>query len=188
MEGFIPVIFYGPKAESTRLAVKSSDLINLLKNKEENIFIKLRIDDEKKAEKLAMIKEIQTDPLTQRPLHADFYEIRMDQKIIFDIPIHFIGQPVGVDNGGDLHHLKRELKVSCFPGKLPDFIEVDVSGLDIGDAVRVQDIMIAEDITILDPEDAAIATVSTTRVTKEAEPGEGAETAPARVGEESTKE
>ncbi|MEI8172110.1 MAG: 50S ribosomal protein L25/general stress protein Ctc [Deltaproteobacteria bacterium] len=184
VKGFIPAVFYGPKSESIQLAVNTSELIKLLKSKEENVFIKLLIDDGKNMEKLSMIKEIQTDPLTKRLLHADFYEIRMDQMITFDIPIHFIGVPVGIDNGGELHHLKRDLKVSCLPGKLPDFIEVDVSSLDIGDAIRVQDIKIADDITILDPEDAPIATVSTTRVTREGEAAEGAETAPAKVDEE----
>jgi large subunit ribosomal protein L25 len=182
VKGFIPAVFYGPKSESIQLAVNISELIKLLKSKEENIFIKLLIDDGKIMEKLSMIKEIQTDPLTKRLLHADFYEIRMDQMITFDIPIHFIGVPVGIDNGGELHHLKRDVKVSCLPGKLPDFIEVDVSGLDIGDAIRVQDIKIADDITIIDPEDAPIATVSATRVTREGETSEGAETASGKVG------
>jgi len=184
IKGFIPAVFYGPKSESIQLAVNKSELMKLLKSKEENVFIKLLIDDGKNMEKLSMIKEIQTDPLTKRLIHADFYEIRMDQMITFDIPIHFIGVPVGIDNGGELHHLKRDVKVSCLPGKLPDFIEVDVSSLDIGDAIRVQDIKIADDITILDPEDAPIATVSTTRVTREGEAAEGAETAPAKVDEE----
>ncbi len=189
MEGFIPAVFYGPKAESTQLAVNAKALMKLLKDKEENVFIKLIIGDENITEKLSMIKEIQTDPLTKRLMHADFYEIRMDQKITFDIPIHFIGEPVGLDNGGELHHLKRDVKVSCLPGKLPDFIEVDVSGLDIGDAVRVQDIKIAEDITILDPEDAAIATVSTTRVAiEEVETTEETAAEPARVEKEAKEE
>ncbi len=188
-EGFIPAVFYGPKAESTQLAVNAKALMKLLKDKEENVFIKLLIGDENTTEKLSMIKELQTDPLTKRLLHADFYEIRMDQKITFDIPIHFIGEPVGIDNGGELHHLKRDLKVSCLPGILPDFIEVDVSSLDIGDAVRVQDIKIAEDITILDPEDAAIATVSTTRVAREeGEKTEETEAEPARVEKEAKEE
>jgi large subunit ribosomal protein L25 len=188
MEGSIPAVFYGPKSESMQLAVNAKALMKLLKDKEENVFIKLLIGDENSIEKLSMIKEIQTDPLSKRLVHADFYEIRMDQKITFDIPIHFVGQPVGIDNGGELHHLKRDVKVSCLPGNLPDFIEVDVSGLDIGDAVRVQDIKIAEGIIILDPEDAAIATVSTTRVTKEElETAEGTKTEPARVGEAATE-
>jgi large subunit ribosomal protein L25 len=189
IKGFIPAVFYGPKSESIQLAVNISELMKLLKSKEENVFIKLLIDDGKNMEKLSMIKELQTDPLTKRLLHADFYEIRMDQKIIFDIPVHFIGEPVGVDNGGELHHLKRDVKVSCLPGKLPDFIEVDVSSLDIGDAVRVKDIKIAEDITILDPEDAAIATVSTTRVAREeVETTEETEAEPASVEKEAKEE
>ncbi|MCX5853031.1 MAG: 50S ribosomal protein L25/general stress protein Ctc [Deltaproteobacteria bacterium] len=188
IKGFIPAVFYGPKSESIQLAVNTSELIKLLKSKEENVFIKLLIDDGKNMEKLSMIKEIQTDPLTKRLLHADFYEIRMDKMITFDIPIHFIGEPVGIDNGGELHHLKRDVKVSCLPGKLPAFIEVDVSSLDIGDAIRVQDVKIDEGITILDPEDAPIATVSTTRVTREGEEAEGAETAAAKVDEEAKEE
>lgn len=183
-EGFMPAVFYGPRAESTQLAVNAKELMKLLKDKEENLFIKLLIGDENITEKLSMIKELQIDPLTKRLLHADFYEIRMDQKITFDIPIHFIGEPSGIDKGGEVHHLKRDLKVSCLPNKLPDFIEVDLSQLDIGDAVRVQDISIAEGITILDPGDAAIATVSTTRVTAEIGTAEETEPEPARVGEE----
>jgi large subunit ribosomal protein L25 len=187
VEGFIPAVFYGPKSESIQLAVRASELMKLLRAKEENIFIKLLIGTEKNVEKLSMIRELQTDPLTGKFLHADFYEIRMDQMITFDIPIHFIGEPVGIDNGGELHHLKRDLRVSCLPGSLPDFIEVDVRHLDIGDAVRVQDVKIAEEITVLDLEDAVIAMVSTTRVTKEVETTEGVEAEPAG-GEEETKE
>jgi len=178
-EGFIPAVFYGPKSETISLAVNASELRKLVKDKEENIFIKLLVDDENKLEKLSMIKEIQTDPLTKRLVHADFYEIRMDQKITFDIPIHFEGVPVGLEKGGELHHNKRDLKVECLPGMLPDFIAVDVTHLNIGDSIHVQDIKIADDITILDSEDAVIAMVVASRITKETAGTEAAETAPA---------
>jgi large subunit ribosomal protein L25 len=184
-EGFIPAVFYGPKSESISLAVNASDLRKLVKDKEENIFIKLLVDDENKLEKLSMIKEIQTNPLTKRLVHADFYEIRMDQKITFDIPIHFEGVPVGLEKGGELHHNKRDLKVSCLPGMLPDFIAVDVTNLNIGDSIHVQDIKIADDITILDSEDAVIAMVVAARVTREAgTTAEEVETAPSPSGGE----
>jgi large subunit ribosomal protein L25 len=167
-EGFIPAVFYGVKTESILLAVKASEMTKLLKDKEENVFIKLIISNGHNFEKLSMIKELQTDPLTKRLFHADFYEIRMDQMITFDIPIHFAGIPIGVDNGGELHHLKRELKVSCLPTILPDFIEIDVSSLNIGDSIKVQDIKVTDGILVLDPEDAAIAAVATTKASKEA--------------------
>jgi len=174
-EGFIPAIFYGVKTESILLAVKTSEMIKLLKDKEENVFIKLLISNGQSYEKLSMIKELQTDPLTKRLFHADFYEIRMDQKITFDIPIHFAGTPIGIDNGGELHHLKRELKVSCLPTILPDFIEIDISSLNIGDSIKVQDIKVADGILVLDPEDAAIIAVAATKVAKEAGAAEESE-------------
>lgn len=186
-EGFIPAVFYGPKAESIHLAVNASELRKLVKNKEENVFIKLLIGDENNLEKLSMIKEIQTDPLTKRLIHADFYEIRMDQKITFDIPIRFAGVPAGLDKGGELHHHKRDLKVSCFPGILPDFIEVDVTNLNIGDSIRIREIRIADGITILDSEDAVIAMVIAAKVTKEAGTTEEVEATPSG-GEKKTKE
>lgn len=175
MAGYIPAVFYGMKAGSILLEVKVSDVMKLLKDKEENVFIKLSISNGQNVEKLSMIKELQTDPLTKRLFHADFYEIRMDQTITFDIPIHFMGKPVGVDDGGELHHLKRDLKVSCLPGALPNFIEVDISGLHIGDSIKVEDIKIADGIEVLDLKDAPIATVSATKVVKEAGQQEEAE-------------
>jgi large subunit ribosomal protein L25 len=174
-DGFIPAVFYGEKTESILLAVKVSEMIKLLKSKEENVFIKLLISNGQNIEKLSMIKELQTDPLTKRLFHADFYEIRMDQTITFDIPIHFTGVPAGVDDGGELHHLKRDLKVSCLPTALPDFIEIDISGLHIGDSFRVQEIRVADGILVLDPKDAAIATVTAVKAAKEAVSAEEAE-------------
>jgi large subunit ribosomal protein L25 len=182
IESSIPAVFYGPKSESIRLAVNATELMKLLKDKEENVFIKLLIGDENKVEKLSMIKEIQTDPLTKRFLHVDFYEIRLDQKITFDIPIHFAGEPIGLDHGGELHHLKREVKVSCLPGKLPDFIEVDVKNLDIGDTIAIKDIKFDGDIIVLDSKDVVIAAVSAVKIIREAETPEGAEGAES-VGE-----
>ena len=164
--GFMPAVFYGPKSESIRLSVNSSELKKILKGKEETVFIKLLIGNGQDVEKLSMIKELQIEPLSGKFLHADFYEISMDQKVTFDVAIHFTGVPTGVEiGGGELHHLKRELKISCLPTVLPDFIEVDVKNLDIGESLKVQDIKLMDGITVIDAEDTAIATVSTTRVT-----------------------
>jgi len=182
IESNIPAVFYGPKSESIHLAVNATELTKLLKDKEENVFIKLLIGDENKLEKLSMIKEIQTDPLTKRFQHVDFYEIRMDKKITFDIPIHFAGEPIGLDHGGELHHLKREVKVSCLPGKLPDFVEVNVKNLDIGDSVAIKDIKFDDDIVVLDSKDAVIAAVSAVKVIRETETPEAVEGAES-VGE-----
>lgn len=179
-KGLIPAVFYGPQAGSMAIAVQSADLSKLLKDGKENKFIKLSIDKKGKSiEKLSMLKEFQIEPVSRRMLHADFYEVSMDHKLTMDVPIHFKGNPIGVEEeGGELLHVKREIKISCLPGDLPEFIEVDISQLKIGDSVKIQDINCGEHLTVLDPEDTAIVLVTAARIAEAPEteePVEGTE-------------
>jgi large subunit ribosomal protein L25 len=185
----IPAVFYGRGQDATLLAVNAADLLKIVKAKKKNIFIKLLIEGENHQEKLSLMKELQIEPVSRRFYHADFFEIRMDRKLTLEIPIRFIGAPIGVQNGGELQHLKRELKVSCLPSDLPDFIDLDVSGLDIGNSVKVQDIKVPEGITVLDPGDVGVAMVAVVKVSvpqPEAAAEEAAE--PAEGGAEQAKE
>jgi large subunit ribosomal protein L25 len=169
-EGLTPAVFYGPKSEAVLLTVNSSDLMKVLKGKEENIFINLLIGTGKKMEKFTLIKELQIDPLSGKFLHVDFCEIDMEHAITVDVPIHFKGHAIGVDNGGDLHHVKREIKVSCLFTVLPEFVEIDISGLNIGDSIKVQDIKLPDGVNVLDPHDTIIASVTAPRIVEKAEP------------------
>jgi large subunit ribosomal protein L25 len=180
----IPAVFYGRGQDATLLSVNAADLLKIIKEKKKNIFIKLLIEGEERQEKLSLIKELQIEPVSRRFYHADFYEIRMDRKLTLEIPLRFVGAPIGVQNGGELQHLKRELKVSCLPSDLPDFIDLDVSGLDIGNSVKVQDIKVPGGLTVLDPGDVGVAMVAVVKVSVPqaevaaegaAEPAEGAE-------------
>ncbi|MDO8721102.1 MAG: 50S ribosomal protein L25 [Syntrophales bacterium] len=167
-DGLLPAVFYGPGTETTLLTVSIADLTNLRK-KAENTFIKLIINDPvKRLEKLSILKELQIEPVSRRYIHADFYEISMDHKMTFDIPVHLSGKSIGVIEGGELHHLKRELKVSCLPAMRPEFIAVDISALQIGNSFKVQDLAPIEGATILDTDDVVIVTVSAMKVIKQA--------------------
>jgi large subunit ribosomal protein L25 len=194
-KGFVPAIFYGRSAENILLAVKNDALVKLHKDKKDHAFIKLIIDDgKKKIEKLSLIKELQVQPLTGKFYHADFYEVDMKHKLTVDVSLRFVGKPIGVDNGGELQHIKREVKVSCLPGNLPDHIDVDVAALDIGDSIKVRELTIPEGITILDLPDSAVAAVAVIKIAKIEEPvveeavteegaaAEGAEEAPTVEG------
>jgi len=163
-EGLIPAVFYGRGEEAIPLSVNAAELRKIIKEKRENVFIKLLIEGEKRLEKLSLIKELQIEPVSRRFYHADFYEIRMDHRLTVDVPIRFVGTPVGVVNGGELQQLKRDMKVSCLPSALPDFIEADVSGLDIGHSIKVQDIKAPEGVAVLDPGDVSVALVSVVKV------------------------
>jgi large subunit ribosomal protein L25 len=169
-EGLTPAVFYGPKTEAVLLTVNSSDLMKILKGKEENIFINLLIGNGKKMTKFTLIKELQIDPLSGKFLHVDFCEIDMEHAITVDVPIHFKGQAIGVENGGDLHHIRREIKVSCLFTVLPEFVEVDISGLNIGDSIKVQEIKLPDGVNVLDPHDTIIVSVTAPRVVVKAEP------------------
>jgi large subunit ribosomal protein L25 len=170
-KGLVPAIFYGRAAENILLMVKNDELIKLHKDKKDHAFIKLIIDDgKKKLEKLSLIKELQVQPLTGKLYHADFYEVDVKRKITMEVSLRFVGKAIGVENGGELQHIKREVKVSCLPLDLPDHIDVDVAALDIGDSVKVRDLKIPEGITILDRPDGAVASVAVIRVAKVEEP------------------
>ncbi|MCG6533096.1 MAG: 50S ribosomal protein L25/general stress protein Ctc [Syntrophales bacterium LBB04] len=171
-DGLTPGVFYGPKTEPVLLAVNSSDLMKILKGKEENIFINLLIGNGGQMEKFTLIKELQIDPVSRKFLHVDFCEIDMEHPITLDVPIHFKGEAIGIDNGGDLHHIRREIKVSCLFTVLPEFVEVDVSGLEIGDSIKVQDIKLPDGVNVLDHHDTIIASVTAPKAVVKAEPVE----------------
>ncbi len=127
-----------------------------------------------------MLKELQVHPIKEVYLHADFYEISLDKEITVDIPIHLVNTPIGVTNGGVLEQIKRELSVTCLPGKLIDALEMDVSGLDLGGALHVRDITLPEGIATIEDGELTIAVMSTPRAEREeaVEEGEKAEAAP----------
>jgi len=184
-EGLIPAVFYGRGEEAIPLSVNAAELRKIIKEKKENVFIKLLIEGEQSLEKLSLIKELQIEPVSRRFYHADFYEIRMDHRLTVDVPLRFAGTPIGFEKGGDLQHLKRDLKVACLPSALPGFIEVDVSGLDIGDSIKVQDIKVPEGISVLDPGDVGVVMVAVVKVSAP-EPAEEAEGEDAAKVEEET--
>jgi len=179
--GSIPAVLYGSGSDSTSLSIRSAELVDLLRaEKGEAGFIKLIIQGEgQNLEKLSMIKELQTNPVTHTLIHADFYEIRMDHKLTKDVPLHLIGQPIGVEMGGEIHQFKRDLKVSCLPSAMPKFVELDISALDIGNTLRVADVKLAQGVEILDSDDAQIISVVAKRAIEEEKPVEEAEAAPA---------
>jgi large subunit ribosomal protein L25 len=190
-QGFVPAIFYGQSAKNILLAVKNTELVKLHKDKKDHAFIKLIIDDggKKKIEKLSLIKELQVQPLTGKFYHADFYEVDMKKKLAFDVTINFTGKAIGVENGGELQHIKRVLKVSCLPADLPDHIDVDVTALEIGHSVKVRDIKVSDEITLLDLPDSAVVSVAAVKVAKveevvEAAPVEGEAAEEAQAPEE----
>ena len=158
----IPAVLYGPNTSPVMLSVNEFDLKTVLKSATgENIVLGLQIDTGKGSEtKNVILKELQSDPIKPIYYHADFYEISMDRELTFNIPIHLVNTPVGVADGGILQHVKREVSVSCLPGNLVDYLEVDVSGLQIGGSIHVKEVVFPEGIRSLEDAETTLAVMN----------------------------
>ena len=190
MSGQIPAVLYGPKTEPVLLSVDKSDL-ELLFKKGGIGQIVLNLVIQKNGETLttpAMIKELQTHPVSRNFIHVDFYEIQMDQKITAKIPVITTGKAKGVELGGILQIIRRELEVECLPLAVPGSVEIDISDLDIGDSIHVRDIKIEGEIEFLEEDDYTVVTVLSPKMEEEPEEEEEAEEEEAEKEEGETPE
>ncbi len=167
--GEIPAVLYGEGIESCPLAVDVRDFIHLIRSEGLNVIVKLKVEGDRGG-CTAIIKEIQRDPLKDFYLHVDFQKIAMDEKISTMVPITIVGEAPGVKEGGVLQHGLWEAEVEALPKDLPDCIEVDVSALGIGDAVRVSDLPKPEGVEILtSPDEVLVSIVPPTAIVEEVE-------------------
>jgi large subunit ribosomal protein L25 len=187
-EGRIPAILYGRRNESILLSVDIHEFEIAVKNRSINqVLINLTIQNDDSQQKPVMIKELQVHPVSQSLLHVDFYEIDMKRKIRVNVPIVTVGKARGEEVGGILQIIRRELEVLCLPSEIPETIRIDVSNLDVGDAVHVEEIPLEGNIEIPTEVNFTVVTVLSPKVEEvaaEAEEGEEAEEAPAEAAEE----
>lgn len=157
-EGKLPVIVYGGEADSASITVDLSDLAAILRSdRGANTVFELDIEGEEPSE--VMFQDRQIDPIIGRLLHADLRRIKRGEKIEVTVPVELIGDPVGAEEGGVLTQQMREINVFCRPSKIPDSIEVDVSELEMNEAVHISDLKVDEDIVINEDPEAIVAQV-----------------------------
>ena len=158
--GQIPAVFYGPGTESVLLSVNASEFEKVLKKSiAGQVLLNLIIQNGETFSRSAMVRELQTHPVSRDFLHIDFYEIAMDRKIRVKVPIVTTGKSEGVELGGILQIIRRELEVLCLPLKVPKSIEIDISDLDIGDAVHIGGIALEGDMEFLEDDHFTVVTV-----------------------------
>src|SRR5690606_5722098 len=138
MRGLIPAIYYGPGTEPQKLAVSPLELEKTLMGAYgRNQLIELSIGGEKK---LALVRDLAINPVSRELRHADFYAVARDRKVEAIVPLEQEGRSVGVQKGGFLRKMYREIPVRAFPQDIPAVVTIDVSNLEINDVVRVQDL------------------------------------------------
>ena len=157
--GNIPGVVYGIK-DSTPLSIKPKELETLLgTGAGSNVIFQLNVEGESRSERPVIVKELQRDPMKDAIVHADFLEIRMDEKIQISVPISLEGESPGEKIGGTLSQLLRELEIECLPNAIPEQVEVDISGMDIGDVIHVRDLQLPEDVELVADPDEPVVTV-----------------------------
>jgi large subunit ribosomal protein L25 len=193
-QGLIPAVLYGPKRETVSLSVSPLDLEQIYKTSgTEQVILNLIIENGDTQKVTVMVKEVQASPVTREYLHIDFFEISLTEKIVVEVPVEVTGKAKGVERGGFLQVVRHELEVSCLPTDLPDKIEVDVTKLDIGDAVHAGAISLPETIELLTDPSYTVLTVVAPAVEEEEVPEEAeeeleGEAAEPEAAEETSKE
>ena len=177
--GKVPAVFYGPGKTGAPICVDAREFRFKLDGLEGSHLIQLTSPGSAVNEKLALLKEVQRHPVTNAPVHIDFYEVDVNKPIEVTVPLHFIGKAQGVTAGGILQSLRREVTVECLPREIPEFIEVDVSSLALHGSVHISELILPTGAkAVYDTDDPVVTVVSPvvaeTKAPTEAVEGEAA--------------
>ncbi len=172
--GRIPAVVYG-KSGTQSLSLDEKDFRSLLREKGQSAsLISIEFPENKEESILSTIADMQRDPITDRFLHVDFHEVSRTEKMTTAVPVEFIGESVGVrDFGGVLDIAKHELIIRCLPADLPESIKVDISKLQVGDIIHVENLPHLDGVEFVD--NVNVAVVSCKNVEEDTKENSGAE-------------
>jgi len=182
--GRIPAVLYGKGIEARSLSVLPQELATVLHGSDAgmNTLIDLRVGSH--VGETVLLKALDRDPVAGTYLHADFYRLDLAATVEVSVPLRFVGKAQGVELGGILDHPLRELEIACLPTAIPDHIDVDVEGLDIGDSLHVNELVLPAGVTVkTDPALAVAAVVAPKEEEEEAAPAEEGEGVVEEAGE-----
>jgi large subunit ribosomal protein L25 len=172
-QGLIPAILYGRKVKNIPLVIKGSDFEKIYQEAGESTLIKLNVSDGdrklKKEERVVLIHDIARDPVSDKIIHIDFYQVKMDEAISTEVSLVFIGESEAVKrDGGVLVKNIQEIEVEALPADLPHEIEVDISVLkSFDDAIRIKDLKIPDKVKVVANADDMVASVLPPRTEEE---------------------
>jgi large subunit ribosomal protein L25 len=157
--GKVPGVLYGPKTQPVALEIDKKDFSNRVAGLEGSHLVRLKSASSALADRVALVKDVQYHPITGEVVHTDFYEVDLSARIQVHVPLHFVGKAAGVVRGGILQPVVREIEVECLPLDIPGFFNVDVTALDIGDSVHVEDVPMPTGVTAIYDSNFALVTV-----------------------------
>jgi len=175
-EGMIPGVLYGNGKESFAISVPERELRRVLTGAGGLHAILDVVLEGHKTTHASILKDYQQDPIRGHISHVDLHEVRLDQPIQASVTVQLIGEPAGAKEGGVLSQVQREINVEALPMEIPEHIDLDVSGMAIGDTLRLVDLAPMEGVTYLDnPEETVLASVGLPTRVEEPEPEEAEE-------------
>jgi len=160
--GRIPAVIYGRQQEPQNLEITSKDLENLIHHSvSENVLVDLAVKDDARPKRLALVQEVQHHALSGKVLHVDFHEVAETEKVTIMAAVETTGESTGVKNGGGvLEHVLFKVKVRALPKDLPEVILLDVSHLEIGQAIHIGDIKPPEGVEVLGDKHISVVAVA----------------------------
>jgi large subunit ribosomal protein L25 len=167
-QGLIPAVFYSRGAEARPLTVENKELKKALFSREGGMaLLRLEIEGEGGTEeKTVTLKEHQLDPVNRTVIHVDFQEVDINRPLMIEVPLLLIGKSEGVERGGVLQQIRRVLTVSALPKDLPEKIEVDVSHMNVGDSIHIDEVTPPEGVEIVHDVNFTLATLAMPRALK----------------------
>ncbi len=156
----VPAVLYS-HGKSMPISMGNKEVTRVLNTEGgEHALINLKLEGAKEAaDRLALIKDYQLDPVSGRLIHVDLMEVAMNEKVKIEVAVHITGSSLGVKEGGIFQYGLRNLEIECLPGQIPDAVTVDITALKINESIHVRDIKLADGIRILTDPDATVATI-----------------------------
>ncbi len=158
-EGKLPISVYGGGGETVAAVVELKDLAAILRSDTgQNTIFSLDMTGESTGD--VIFHDRQIDALKGRLVHADLRRLAKGEKIEVTVPIHLVGEAVGLkEEGAVLNQQMREIKVLCEPSKIPEFLEIDVANLEVNESVHVSDLQVAEDVELHELPETVVASI-----------------------------
>lgn len=170
----IPAVVYGLN-DNVSLSINPKELSKLIDDKGRNVLIELKVDGDSAENRNVVLKELQTHPLKPGWVHIDFLEIDISKKIKVKVPIFLIGVSPGEKQGGIVNHIIRALEIESLPNAIPEKFEVDMSGVELNQMIRVSDLNLGESLQILNDPNDIVLNVHLEKVKEEEPEGEEGE-------------
>jgi large subunit ribosomal protein L25 len=185
-EGKFPANLYGKTTENRNISVDYADFIKLMREVGRNGIFNVKVEGD--SQHAVMLHDIDTDPLKDMVIHADFFVVDMSSEVDVHVPVHLVGDAVGVRDGGVMQQPLHEVSIRALPGSIPDYIQVDVTNLDVNEAIHISDLKTSKNYEITLEDDEVVATILPPKVEEVVDSGEVQNTEPELVREADAKD